>query len=206
MTIAAFILGGALAWLHFEVWGPTIAPGLRVWVAWMGLVTLALIWQSWRARDNAAMVAGVILLMSYVAANFTWSVYQEVKHIADVTALQAHAARNLVVAVLLFLLAITYWRALFLIAGVLYLSLIFIAVAVDQKVILDWPRSPTFLAWSYPDIAAGLQHAALLVISFGVRKREGVDLGRDYRSGDNSGALGFARVAVHPKREDGAEA
>ena len=53
-----------------------------------------------------------------------------------------------------------------------------------------------FIAWSFPDVSAGLQHAALLVLAIGTREREDAAVGLHPRSGDHRGAYGLAAVAV----------
>ena len=194
MTIAAFILGGALAWLHFEAWGPVVAPHARVWVVWMGVVTLALVIQAWRGRDHAVMVAGAVLFASYVIANFTWVFSRE--------PLMAHSARNVLVALVLLVIAVKSGRRIFVAPMALYIAVVAAAALTEAKIIFYWPRPNTFLAWSYPDFAAGLQHAALLALSLGTRERQDAGVGLHSGSGDYRGAFGLARVAVHPRKDE----
>jgi hypothetical protein len=194
VTIAAFIIGGALAWLHFETFGPVIIYGIKVWVAWMGAVTIALIWQSWRLRDRDIMVAGCVLFASYILANFTW--------VFSSTPLITHSARNVLVALIMLMIAIKSWRLIFLAPVALYVAIVIAAALTEAKILFNWPRPDTFLALSYPDIAAGFQHAALLVLSLGTRQHENASLERDPGYGGIRGVFGMAAVALRSREKD----
>lgn len=197
MTLAAFILGGALAWLHFEIWGPIIVPGISVWIAWMGVVSLALGWQSWRTRDLVMIAISVILFISYVVANFTW--------VFSPTPIMTHSARNVLVAGILFVIFATYVRWQIAVAALLYASIVGFAFAAERKWLFGDGRSATFIAWSYPDVAAGLQHAALLFLSIPDRERESTTLARDRASRYRGNGLGLQGAAAS-KAEVGREA
>ena len=157
MTIAAFLIGGAAAWAHFHWLGWKVAAGLTVWVAWMGLVSIAALIDAIRSREAWRINAALVLLIAFVASNLIWQ--------AAMLTLETQALKNVAVSGALVMIALV-WRAQPpLVAMVLYALCIAAAMLKQSGLMFDGRRPLQFIAWSYPDVAAGLQHAALLALS-----------------------------------------
>ena len=188
MTLFAFLLGGAAGWLHYNLIGRVIAPGLSVWVAWYGLVLVALMFDAWRSGKPAVRSASIVMLASFVAAHVIWN--------ASAWPVAAHSLKNIVVAVALMSVAAAYSSRAVFVAAFTHLAIVAVGFMAEFGVLFEGKRPAQFIAWSFPDVSAGLQHAALIVLALGTREREGVAMEHHPRSGDHRGAYGLASVAV----------
>lgn len=196
MTPLAFLISGALAWTHYETLGRIVTPGVTVWIAWYGLVLAALCYEAGQSRRPAIIASACVMLASFVAAHVIWK--------ASAWPIATHSLKNIVVAVALLFIAYSFSNRSIFIAGCIHISIIAVGFAADFGLIFEGRRPMQFIAWSFPDVSAGLQHAALLVISLGTREREKSAVGLYSGYGDRRGALGMARMAVHP-RQSGAD-
>lgn len=188
MTLLAFMIGGAAAWLHFETLGRVVAPGVTVWIGWYGLVLAALVLEAWRSRQPAPSLAALTMLASFLAAHVIWN--------ASLWPIAAHSLKNIVVATVLIGIASSYSSRAVFVAAFIHLAIVAVGFAADFGVLFEGRRPMQFIAWSFPDVSAGLQHAALLVLALGTREREGAAVGLHPRSGGHRGAYGLATVAV----------
>jgi len=190
VTLLAFPIAGFLAWLHFVTIGRVIVPGVTVWIGWYGVVLAALIWQSWRSASPPMRAGAAIMAASFIAAHVIWN--------ASAWPLATHSLKNIVVAVMLFGAAYAMRSRWLAIAGALHIVIIGFAFAADIGMAFGGRRPPNFIAWSFPDVSAGLQHAALMVCSLGSREHQGVNMELHHRSGGYHRNFGMARVEVHP--------
>lgn len=188
MTLLAFLTGGLFGWLHFETIGRVVAPGVTVWIGWYGLVLAALLFEAWRSRLPALRLAALVMLASFLAAHVIWN--------ASPWPTAAHSLKNIVVATVLIGIASSYFSRAVFVAAFIHLAIVAVGFAADFGILFEGRRPMQFIAWSFPDASAGLQHAALLVLALGTREREDVALGLHSRSGDHRGAYGLATVAV----------
>jgi len=188
MTALTFLIGGALAWLHFEIVGRVIAPGVTVWIGWYAVVLAALAFHAWRSRDKGTRAAALIMLASFLAAHLIWN--------ASAWPIAAHSLKNIVVAAGLFAVALAFQNRIIFLAGALHLAIVGIGAASDLGFIFGGKRPMQFIAWSFPDVSAGLQHAALLVLSLRNREREGASVERDSGYGGFRWVSGVASVAM----------
>lgn len=188
MTLLAFLSGGLFGWLHFETLGRIVAPGVTVWIGWYGLVLAALMFETWRSRQPALRAASAVMLASFIAAHVIWN--------ASFWPVAAHSLKNIVVATILIGIASAYSSRAIFVAAFIHLAIVGVGFAADFGVLFGGKRPLQFLAWSFPDVSAGLQHAALLVLAIGCRQQQSVDLELDPRHGDLRGLGGLAAVAV----------
>ena len=196
MTLLAFLIGGLFGWIHFETLGRIVAPGVTVWIGWYGLVLAALIFEAWRSRLPALRLAALTMLASFIAAHVIWN--------ASLWPLAAHSLKNIVVATMLIGIASSYFSRAVFVAAFIHLAIVAVGFAADVGILFEGRRPMQFIAWSFPDVSAGLQHAALLVLALGTREREDAAVGLHPRSGDHRGAYGLAAVAV--RKNSGKEA
>jgi hypothetical protein len=187
IVATAFLAAGAMAWAHFEMLGRVVFPGLTVWVAWYGAVLLALALAAWRSDSPAMKVGAAIMAVSFLSAHVIWN--------GSAWPIAAQCLKNIVVACALIGAAIALHSRALAAAAALHLVIVAIGAAVDLGLILQGRRPLQFLAWSFPDISAGLQHAALVSIGFGDAARSEDDsVVRDPRSGADRSAHGLARA------------
>lgn len=190
---ATFVAAGALAWLHFETLGRIIMPGITVWIAWYFAVLLALIYVAARSGDASTRAGAVIMAASFLAAHVIWN--------GSAWPIATQCLKNIAVASALVMAALVFSSKALLAAAVIHLAIVVIGAATDLGLILTAKRPMQFLAWSFPDISAGLQHAALVVVSLGAARREGLGLVDHSRPGADRWNAGFARQAVHQPKE-----
>lgn len=187
MTLITFGVAGFFAWLHFTFLGRVIMPGLTVWVAWYAAVLFSLIVLAVRRGDAAMRAGAAIMLASFAAAHLIWN--------ASAWPIATHSLKNIAVASALVLAALAFSSRTLLIAAGLHLALVAIGAATDLGLILTGKRPLQFIAFAFPDVSAGFQHAALIILSFGAARSQAVDLGCDHRSGHSGGlaaAFGLA--------------
>jgi hypothetical protein len=185
-----FLSAGFLAWAHYATLGFKVGMGLTVWTAWMLAVLIAAGIDCYRLRGRQLMQAWAVLAISWVAAMTTWAMSGN--HLVDFT------LKNLAVMAALLLIA---FRPETVLPALLHGVIILVAYLTSRGVIPSSGQRPrVFLAWSHPDISAGLQHASLLFMG-------GYTLARNYllglRSGDRPLAVdyGSARVARVESKE-----
>jgi len=194
VTALAFLIGGALAWLHFEILGRVIAPGVTVWIAWYAAVLAALAFHAWRSGDKGARTAALVMLVSFLAAHLIWN--------ASAWPIAAHSLKNIVVASALFAVALAFQSRNIFLAGALHLAIVGVGAASDLGFIFGSKRPMQFIAWSFPDVSAGLQHAALMVLSLGTRQHENASLEHDSGYGGIRGVFGVAALALRSREKD----
>lgn len=154
MTFAAFIAAGALAWLHYAFLGPFVASGITVWTAWFATVLLVCGAETLRSGERKCILAWLVMLFSFIASHVTWQ--------TSASPLLDLAIKNLIVASLIVLCALD---ATFVIVAGLHLVLILAAFLAYYGMIPGPRQRPRlFIAYSYPDIAAGVQHACLIIL------------------------------------------
>lgn len=181
MSFPAFILSGALAWAYYAYVGRVVALGwVTVWVAWF-LAHLAVAGVlAARSRDRAVILGWLVMAVSTGASYTTWAVASD--PLIDL------AAKNLAVALSVLVIAPNDRRMIAV--AVLHAVLILTAVAAAVGLVPGPAQRPrAFLAWSYPDIAAALRHAALIALTLprGAYEHDQSDLvgtpgGRGYRA------------------------
>lgn len=151
------------------------------------LATMA--YQIVRRKDQGAVVISAVMIVSFLSAH----------SIANFSGLiiPAQSLRFIVVATALLLLVFSvYPRWQIAVAASIHLAIVAVGFAADFGVLFEGRRPMQFIAWSFPDVSAGLQHAALLVLALGTHKREDVAMGLHPRPGGRRGAYGLATVAV----------
>jgi len=188
MTALTFLIGGALAWLHFEIVGRVVAPGITVWIGWYAVVLAALAFHAWRSRDKGTRASALIMLASFLAAHLIWN--------ASAWPIAAHSLKNIVVGAGLFAVALAFQNRIIFLAGAIHLAIVGIGAASDLGFIFGGKRPMQFIAWSFPDVSAGLQHAALLVLSLRNREREGASMEHHSGHGSFRWVSGVASVAM----------
>ncbi|MGL4280518.1 MAG: hypothetical protein ACRCS0_09135 [Albidovulum sp.] len=166
-------------------------PGLTVWQAWYAIVTLAVALVALVRRDDALKWAATIFAANFVASNMIWA--------ASFAPLPTQAAKNITIAVALFAVAAVYRRAPIAIAGGLHIVIVMLAAATDLALIQWGKRPASFLAWSYPDIAAGIGHAGMVLSTWRAGAWQGRFMGLDPRSWVHSIGGGFRSVAAARK-------
>ena len=169
-----FVAAGIAAWLHYELAGRIVisGTGFTVWRAWYLAVLLAAMIDVLRLRDKELRAAWVVLALSYVASFMTWDL--SARPLVD------NALRMIIVmAALLFVC----FRIETRLAAIFHGLVIFFAYLAYSGVIPSSGQRPrAFLAWSYPDIAAGLQHVSLVILG-GVTVARSALLGWSSRRG-----------------------
>lgn len=189
----AFVTTGVISWLHFETLGRVIVPGLTVWVAWYAAVLVALVYVAARSGDAAVRAGASIMVASFLAAHVIWN--------GSAWPIAAQCLKNIAVASALVMAALAFSSKALLAAAVVHLAIVGIGAATDLGLILTAKRPMQFLAWSFPDISAGLQHAALIVVSLGAARLQGLGLVNHPRPGADRWRAGMARQAVHQPKE-----
>lgn len=187
LALVVFPLAGALAALHYATLGARVGLGLTVWTAWFLAVLLAAGLDTARSRDRELLRAWLVMAAGWCASMVTWTISAD--PLVDLT------IKNLAIMAALLVVAFRPETAL---AALLHGVVILAAYGAARGVLPSSVARPRqFLAWSYPDIAAGLQHAALLTLG-GYRPCRSLVLGwRDRRRSlaDGLRSAGAAREA-----------
>lgn len=156
LAAITFPLAGLAAWAHHELAGRVVVPGtgLTVWRAWYAAVLLAALIDVLRARDSGLRAVWVVLALSWLASFMAWDL--------SARPLEDNALRMLVVMGGLLIVSIRPATA----AIVALHGAVIICAYLTARGLMPGPsaRPKVFLAWSFPDISAGLQHAALIVL------------------------------------------
>jgi len=194
LVILSFFFIGWAAWLHYEALGPVVLGSIRVWPLWMGLVVLALIAQSARSRDASRIVPAIIMGLAFIAAHVIWNL--------SAMPIAAQSIKNVSVAALLLCLTPIFPRWQIFAAAGLHLAIVAFGFAADNGLVFEGRRPMQFIAWSYPDVSAGLQHAALMVLSLGTRQHENASLEHDPGYGCFRGVFGVAALALRSREKD----
>jgi hypothetical protein len=149
-----FPIAGIVAAIHYSAIGPKVGLGLTVWTAWFLAVLLAAGADAARARDRELGLAWAVMAMAWLAALLAWKISAD--PLIDLT------LKNIIVMTLLLIVTRRPETALAVAAhGVVILA----AYMAARGVIPSAGQRPRqFIAWSYPDIAAGLQHASLILL------------------------------------------
>jgi hypothetical protein len=184
---ATFFLAGALAWAHYAVLGRVVFGPITVWRAWFIAVLVACLVDILRHRDRELQAVWAVLALSCLASYMTWD--------ASARPLLDNALRMAAVGGALLLIST---RPAVACAACLHAVVVLTAFAAYQLAIipthLERPR--VFLAWSFPDISAGLQHASVLAValSAGVGSA-GLDIFARRRDRDRRGGLALPQGA-----------
>jgi hypothetical protein len=154
IALITFPIAGALAWLHYATLGAKVGMGLTVWTAWFAAVLIASGVDAARTNDRQIILAWCVMFAGWVASMMAWKLSSN--PLVDLT------IKNLIIMAALLIIAFRPETALpVLLHGVVilaaYLASVGVIPSANQR-----PRQ--FLAWSYPDIAAGLQHASLIIL------------------------------------------
>lgn len=187
---AAVIAAGTIWW---HVAGPLVWPDPRVTIyqaAFFGTLGVAVV-AALRSRDPAAMRGAAILTVA--------AVLHTMVHSAATHPLSVHGAINIAVASLFVLTAQERWEAL---VGLCFVAIVGFGAAAHWDLvpgIAERPRG-AFVAWSYPDIAAVLGHAANMLTGSAAdgARRSRVDRGVPWLRGSVRPVLAFA----HRRRHD----
>lgn len=185
IAAATFILGGAAAWAHYALIGRAVAGPFTVWNLWYLAVLVACLIDILRHRDRDLRGIWVVLALSYMASYMTWD--------ASSRPQLDNALRMIAVGGSLLLIST---RPAVALAACLHTVVVLAAFAAYQIDIIPThiERPRVFLAWSFPDISAGLQHASLVAIALSAGMGSG---GLGLRSGRDAGDR-LRGVAVHP--------
>jgi len=188
IVFATFIAAGALAWAHFELVGRVILPGLTVWVAWYAAALFALIMAAWRSGSVEMRFGAAVMAASFCASHLIWQ--------ASLMPIPAQCLKNIAVSGVLVSGAVILFSRSLIIAAGLHLVIVVIGAAVDLGFLMQGKRPMQFIALSFPDVSAGIQHAALISIGAGrYFERESSALGGYSGFGRFSSASGLASMA-----------
>lgn len=158
ISAITFPLAGLAAWAHYRFGpGAVVAPAVTVWVGWFFLVLLASGLDAARAEDGPSIAAWGVMAAGWFVSMLTWRV--------SANPLLDLAAKNLLLAALL--IGIAAWSARPLLYAIAFAHLALIAVAfLSARGLVPGPaqRPRQFIAYSYPDIAAGIQHVCLIAL------------------------------------------
>lgn len=156
LTAIAFPVAGLAAWAHYEFLGRIVVSGtgFTVWRAWYAAVLLAALVDVLRARDAELRGVWTVLALSYLASFMSWDLSSR--------PLEDNALRMLAVMGALLIVSLRPATALIVILH----GAIIICAYLTTRGLIPAPaaRPRAFLAWSFPDISAGLQHASLIVL------------------------------------------
>jgi hypothetical protein len=191
MAALAFILSGAAMWAHFELIGPAVVSGvpiLRVWPIWYAIVLAVACWTMIHRKDDGAWPVSATLIGSFLAAHFVANFSSMV--------IPTQAIRFISVAAILMMIGIAFPRWQIFAAAGLHLAIVAFGFAADNGFIFGGKRPMQFIAWSYPDVSAGLQHAALLVLSLRNREHQGASVEHHSGYGGLRGVFGMAALAL----------
>lgn len=188
-----FVVAGLVAWAHYEMIGRAIMPGLSVWVAWYAAVLLSLAWLAVRSGEPSVRAGAAIMVASFLAAHVIWNM--------SAWPIAAQSIKNIAVAAMLLMAALALFSWSLVIAASIHLVIVAVGAAADLGLVLNTPRPVQFVAWSFPDVSAGLQHAALIVISFGAARSEDSDLVGDSGPDHDRWNLGVARREMPATKE-----
>lgn len=129
--------------------------GFTVWTAWFFAVLIAAGVDCWRSRDRELQLAWAVMAIAWVASMLAWKVSSV--PLVDLT------VKNIVVMALLLTIAFRPETAVpALLYGLVILAAYLAAIGYIPSVAA---RPRQFLAFSYPDIAAGLQHVSLILLA-----------------------------------------
>lgn len=154
MTAVVFIAAGVLAALWYYGVGYAVGLGLTVWTAWYLSVLLTTGFFILRSGDASAKRSWVVLVAFWVAAQILWS----------------HHEPHIVRAVLHILLAAWFVAVATRLSDLAISSVFCVAVLVDLLTYLgilpDSGQRPSgFVEFAYPDILAGISHAATILLA-----------------------------------------
>ena len=195
-----FPIAGVAAWLHYATLGPMVAPGITIWIAWFFLVLLAAGADCARSQDGPSTAAWAIMAIGWALSMLTWRL--------SANPLLDLAAKNVMIAALL--IGVGAWHGRSLIVAIAFAHLALILVAFMSSI--GWVPGPgqrprQFVAYSYPDIAAGIQHVCLVILGgFAGGEPAWVDRIRRMGRGDLSrGAaayLALHALVIKPRRRN----
>lgn len=158
MTIAVFVIAGALAWWHYVTAGRVVYtfPGftLTVWIAWMGATMLAAGFASAIGRDRLAIKAWGVLALVFVGNHLAWTM----------TVAPVHAIGALHLFAAIWFASVARERFEIIIACI-YAASVFVAILTILGAIqMPSARPKIFLAFSHPDLVAIAGHCAHMVL------------------------------------------
>ena len=171
MTVIAFLLSGLAGWAYLETVGRVILPGVTVWIAWYFVVLTIFSHQAFRSKNEAIRAAAIVMICSFLAAHVIWN--------ASYWPIAAQSLKNIVVASTLLLVGYGFRSRIVFLAAFLHLLIVGVGFMADLGFMFGGKRPMQFLAWSFPDVSAGLQHAALMVLSLGCHRHQNARVG-DY--------------------------
>jgi hypothetical protein len=166
-----FVIAGIAAAAHYALIGRVVGGGWTVWQVWSTCTCVASLCDVWRLRDVELRIAWLVMALAWAASLFIWRISPD--PLVDL------AAKNLIV--MLALSAVSPKREVMICVALHGTTIAFAFLAAYGLIPSSAQRPRAFLAWSYPDIASGLQHAAFIVL----------------------GGFGFARSIVLGSGSDG---
>jgi hypothetical protein len=181
-----FIIAGFAAYWHFMALGWKVGAGFTVWTAWFCAVLIASGVDAWRSKDDEIRAAWLVMAVAWLASMLTWKISPN--PLIDLT------LKNLAVMAALLMIA---RRPETGVSAMLHGVVVLCAYLATQGVIPTAAQRPkVFIAWSYPDIAAALQHLSLMVIGgYGYLRSAFLD------TGDNRGHMPLGgSVASHARK------
>lgn len=185
LAALTFPLAGLAAWAHYEFLGRVVVPGtgLTVWRVWYAAVLIAALVDVLKLRDSELRAAWAVLALSYLASFMTWDL--------SARPLEDNTLRMLAVMGGLLIVSV---RPALAPAVILHGAIILCAYLTSRGLIPGPASRPqSFLAWSLPDISAGLQHVALITLGCAPLARDRIlDWGDRVRS-----LAGRPRLASH---------
>ena len=154
IAAVTFVISGLLAWWHYTALGRVVFGPWTVWNFWFCSVVIAAGIDALRTKDRDLALAWAIQAVAFVVSLTVWKI--SANPLVDLT------VKNLIVMAALLLVCFRIETGL---SAILHGVVIFAAYLAASGVIPSSGQRPrAFLAWSYPDIAAGLQHASLIII------------------------------------------
>jgi hypothetical protein len=184
----SFIVAGAFLWLHYALIGATVLGPLRVWHVWIFATLCGAAVDAWRSKDRELRLAWCVLFFSWVGGLIGWAFSPH--PLIDLT------LKNLIVMASLLIIAIRPETVLpILLHGIIILTAYMASIGVIPSA---GQRPRVFLAWSYPDVAAALQHASLIALGgyTAIRNRI-VDI-RSFGGWGNSSISAHRMAQTHP--------
>jgi hypothetical protein len=172
IAAVTFIIGGLCAWWHYGAIGRVVFGPWTIWNFWFCAVVIAAGVDALRTKDRDLALAWAIQAIAFVVSLTVWKI--SANPLVDLT------IKNLIVMAALLLVCFKPETGLSAILhGLVILAAYLAAIGVIPSA---GQRPRAFLAWSYPDIAAGLQHLSLIIIG-GLGAAQNAVLGWGHRRG-----------------------
>lgn len=190
MTAIAFVTSGVLGAIWYAVFGNTVISGLTVWQAWWWIPFLVAGFYVVKAREIRAIVGWLGLAVFWFLGLYMWA------------AAASYLERAFLHAAMMTLFAFLADRQSQLWISGLFLAAIGIDfLAYNGLLTPAVLRAPGFVSWSYPDLLAGVSHAATIILATpfdGGGRRIRIDAPKRFRLGSRDHSVRSVRRDLEP--------